>query len=104
MTTRTGPYVKGKDGQFWLSRNAVIWAKKVGKKIGGRFGETSFWNRTPVLRHQGSCEPVNRLIRGVTATLWLGAPRIVEEAVARGGLFVSPPDAATTLPAPHTSP
>ncbi|TGN64201.1 class F sortase [Nocardioides eburneiflavus] len=29
LITCTGPYVKGRDGQWWLSRNAVIWAEKV---------------------------------------------------------------------------
>ncbi|WP_168218558.1 hypothetical protein [Nocardioides eburneiflavus] len=29
LTTCTGPYVLGKDGQFWLSRNAIILAERV---------------------------------------------------------------------------
>lgn len=29
VITCTGPYELGRDGEYWLSRNAVIWAKKV---------------------------------------------------------------------------
>lgn len=31
LITCTGPYVLGKDGNYWLSRNAIIWAKRVKK-------------------------------------------------------------------------